>query len=51
MKAVLAALLLLVQRQLVLGIVACVGRSERAGLQQCGMPEHGQAPASRSTQR
>jgi len=46
MKAVLAVLLLLVQLQPVLGTVACFGLSERAALQECRMPEHGQAPTS-----
>jgi hypothetical protein len=49
MKSVLAALLLLVQLQPVLGTIACFGLSERAALQECRMAEHGQAPASSFT--
>lgn len=46
MHSVLAALLLLLQLQPVLGTVACFGLSERAPLQECRMTEHGQTPSS-----
>jgi hypothetical protein len=46
MKAVFAALLLLVQLQPVLGSVACLGLPARAAAQDCKMPEHGQPPAT-----
>lgn len=39
MKSVLAALLLLVQLQPVLGTVVCVAGSERAPQQECGMSD------------
>jgi hypothetical protein len=49
MKAVLAALLLLFQLQPVLGSVACLSATERAGEQECKMPEHGQTQRPATT--
>lgn len=46
MKSVLAALLLFFQLQPALGAVACLGLTERAGQQECRMPEQGRAPAA-----
>lgn len=46
MKSVLAALLLLVQFQPVLGTVICVAGSERAPQQECGMSDAQQTTAS-----
>lgn len=46
MKPVLAALLLLFQLQPALGAVACLGLTERAGQQECTMPEQGRVPAA-----
>ena len=46
MKSVLAALLLLVQFQPVLGTVICLTRSERAPQQECGMSDTRHTTAS-----
>jgi hypothetical protein len=43
MKVVLAAVLLLLQLQPVLGTVACLELSKPATQQDCRMPEHGQS--------
>jgi hypothetical protein len=46
MKAVLAALLLLVQLQPLAGTALCLGFSDRASQKKCEMPEHGVVPHS-----
>ena len=46
MKAVLAALLLLVQLQPLAGTALCLGLSDRASQEECEMPEHGAVPHS-----
>jgi hypothetical protein len=46
MKAILAALVLLLQLQPLLGTVACLGLSDRASQAECQMPEHGATPYS-----
>ena len=46
MKAVLAALLLLVQLQPLTGIALCLGFSDRASQKECEMPDHGAVPHS-----
>jgi hypothetical protein len=46
MKSVLAALVLLLQLQPVLGTVACLGLPKQGAQQECQMPEHGAVPHS-----
>ena len=46
MKATLAALLLLLQLQPLLGTAACLGLSDRASKAECEMSEHGAMPDS-----
>lgn len=45
MKSLLAALLLVIQLQPVLGSVACLGRIKQPAQAQCEMPEHGAIPS------
>ncbi len=44
MKPLLAAALLLFQLQPLVGTVACLGLSDRAGQPECEMPDHGAMP-------
>jgi hypothetical protein len=46
MKAVLAALLLLVQLQPLAGTALCLAFADRASQKECEMPEHGAVPHS-----